>query len=69
MKRKNKMTHKEVTAIEELQQFKEFLGPIADRYTPAEVRQLRDEMRIMADILLDFYLLKRKERKQRHIRF
>jgi len=69
MKKKNTMTRKELTAIEELQQFKEFLGPIADRYTPAEIRQLRDEMRIMADILLDFYLLKRKEKKQKHIRF
>lgn len=39
-----------------LEEFKVFLGPLADNYTSAELLRLRDEMHVMAEILLDFYL-------------
>ncbi|MGA2595347.1 MAG: hypothetical protein ABSH32_36100 [Bryobacteraceae bacterium] len=42
--------------MQELDDFKKFLGPIANDYTDAQLLQLRAEMRVMADLLLDIYL-------------
>jgi len=42
--------------IDELEEFKLFLGPIAREYTDGQLRQLRREMHAMAELLLDIYL-------------
>jgi hypothetical protein len=39
--------------------FKDFLGPIADRYSDPQLVQLRSDMRAAARLLLDLYLLKK----------
>ncbi len=46
----------------ELEEFKEFLGPIATRYSDAQLIQLRSDMHVAARLLLDLYLLKRNTR-------
>jgi len=48
-----------LVAMQELEEFKTFLGPIAKDYTDPQLLQLRAEMRVMADLLLDIYLDKR----------
>lgn len=45
--------------MEELQEFKSFLGPAAEDYTEAQLRQLRQDMQAMAELLLDFYFSKK----------
>ena len=50
----------EVVPFTDLDEFREFLGPLAEGYNDAQLRQLRDEMRIMAEILVDYYILQRK---------
>jgi hypothetical protein len=45
--------------MDELERFKEFLGPTARDYTNAELRQLQREMHAMAELLLDIYIYKR----------
>ena len=42
-----------------LEEFKAFLGPLAEDYTEGELRQLSREMSAMAEILLDLYSAKR----------
>lgn len=39
----------------ELDEFVRFLGPVAARYTRAELRQLRREMYELAELVLDFH--------------
>jgi hypothetical protein len=43
-----------------LESFKAFLGPIAARYSDAQLVQLRSDMRVAARLLLDLYLLKKQ---------
>lgn len=50
----------EVVPFTDLDEFRKFLGPLADGYNDAQLRQLRDEMRLMAEILVDYYSLKRQ---------
>lgn len=50
----------EVVPFTNLDEFREFLGPLADGYNDVQLRQLRDEMRLMAEILVDYYLLRRR---------
>jgi hypothetical protein len=45
---------------ESLESFKAFLGPIAVRYSDAQLIQLRSDMHAAARLLLDLYLLKRQ---------
>ena len=45
--------------MDELENFKEFLGPIAQDYRNAELRQLHNEMHAMAELLLDIYLYRK----------
>jgi hypothetical protein len=45
---------------EEIVEFKNFLGPIAKQYNDAQLRQLRREMRQMAELLLDIYLYRKR---------
>ena len=45
----------------ELEEFKTFLGPLAKEYTDAQLRQFRYEMYAMAELLLDFYEIKRAQ--------
>lgn len=42
--------------MDEIQEFKAFLGSAAQGYSAAQLRQLRDEMNSMAELLLDIYL-------------
>ena len=45
--------------MDEIEQFKNFLGPAGKGYTDAQIRQLRGEMQAMAELLLDIYLYKK----------
>ena len=47
--------------MDEIEEFKRFLGPSAKDYRGAQLRQLRYEVREMAALLLDSYLDKRRE--------
>lgn len=58
-KRKN-VDDYEVVPFTDLDEFRQFLGPLAEGYNDVQLRQLRDEMRIMAEILVDYYILERK---------
>jgi len=42
--------------MNEIQKFKEFLGPIAEDYNDGQLRQLRREMYTIAGLLLDIHL-------------
>lgn len=44
----------------EIEEFRKFLGPIASHYSECELPQLRREVYAMAEILLDFYLEKKR---------
>jgi hypothetical protein len=44
----------------ELEEFKAFLGPLAEDYADSELCQLRREMNAMAEILLDLYIAKNR---------
>ena len=50
-----------VKAMDEVKQFREFLGPAADGYNDAQLAQLRREMQAMAELLLDIYLYKKSQ--------
>lgn len=43
---------------DEIEEFKQFLGPAGAGYTGAQLPQLRREMHAMAELLLDIYLYK-----------
>ena len=43
-----------------LESLKAFLGPIAGRYTDAQLVQLESDMRAAARLLLDLYILKKQ---------
>ena len=45
--------------MNEIEEFKNFLGPIAKDFTDAQLPQLRREMYAMAELLLDCYLSKK----------
>jgi hypothetical protein len=47
-----------------LESFKAFLGPIAARYSDAQLVQLRSDMRAAARLMLDLYLLKQQHPDQ-----
>jgi hypothetical protein len=46
--------------VEDIDQFKNFLGPLAKDYNEAQVRQLQREMYAMAELLLDLYFASKK---------
>ena len=60
MSKKTDDSDYEVVPFTDLDEFREFLGTLADGYNDVQLRQLRDEMRLMAEILVDYYLLKRQ---------
>lgn len=46
---------------DEMGEFKQLLGPkLAGQYNEGGLRQLRDDMHAMAEILLDFYIEKKR---------
>ena len=45
--------------MDDLETFKQFLGPLAEKYAETEIRQLHYEMRAMAELLLDIYFKKK----------
>jgi hypothetical protein len=50
---------------EELLEFRKFLGPLAEPYSEAQLRQLRREMYTLAELLLDIYLENRRRDNKR----
>jgi len=42
--------------MRDLENFKQTLGPLAEKYTPAQLEELRRQMYGMADLLLHIYL-------------
>jgi hypothetical protein len=49
---------------ENIASFRTSLGPIAARYSDAQLVQLRSDMRAAARLLLDLYLLKKRQATQ-----
>jgi hypothetical protein len=49
--------------MDELIEFKKFLGPVAKGYSEAQLQQLRREMYAMAELLLNIYLSGKQGRK------
>jgi hypothetical protein len=49
---------------ESIESFKAFLGPIAARYTDAQLVQLRSDMHAAARLLLNLYLLKKQHQNK-----
>lgn len=47
--------------MDDIETFKQLLGPVADDYTEAELRQLRHELQAIAELLLDMYLYKKRK--------
>lgn len=45
----------------ELEEAREFLGPLAAQYSDEQLGQLRREMYAMAELLLDIYLYKKRQ--------
>jgi len=58
MKRMPLAKEVEKTPGTELEEFKKFLGPLATEYTASQLRQLRQEMQAMTELLLDLYASK-----------
>ena len=46
--------------MEDIEQFKKLLGPLALDYNEAQLRQLQNEMSAIAELLLDLYIARRK---------
>lgn len=59
-KRKSLQRFRSDADIADIEDFKAFLGPLADDYTVPELRQLRNEMQAMAEILLSAYIQKQR---------
>jgi hypothetical protein len=57
-----------VQDLRNIEEFKAFLGPVANGYNSAQLRQLQREMFAMAELLLDLYLDK-KRKESRHFIF
>jgi hypothetical protein len=57
--------------VEDIEQFKKLLGPLANDYNEAQLRQLQSHMDAAAELLLDLYIAKKKgeSRKRRPLRF
>lgn len=51
--------------MDDLEGFKKFLGPLAQRYSEAQLHQLRREMYEMAELLLDLYLYRKREKARK----
>jgi len=49
--------------IMELDEFRQFIGPMAKEHTEAQILQLRREMYGLAKLLLDIYRFKQEEKK------
>lgn len=47
--------------MDEVEEFRKFLGAAAEGYSDTQVRQLRREMHAMAELLLDIYLYKKRQ--------
>lgn len=69
MKKRRRTTRLVPASKVELEEFKAFLGPLANDYTDGELRQLRQEMYAMGDILLDLHIAKNKTRELPSIEF
>lgn len=48
------------SSVEDIDQFKKFLGSLAKGYNEAQVRQPRREMDTLVELLLELYLAKKK---------
>jgi len=59
-RRRNRKSQEESSIKGTLESFKAFLGPIAGRYTDAQLVQLRTDMHAAARLLLDLYLMGKK---------
>lgn len=49
--------------LRNIEEFKAFLGPVANSHSDAQLRQLQREMFAMAELLLDLYLAKKRSAK------
>jgi len=51
--------------MDEVKEFKRFLGPGREGYSDAQLRQLHREMSAMVELLLDIYLEKKRNSDRR----
>lgn len=47
--------------VDDLEELRQTLGPEAENYTLAQLRQVQDDLRALADILIDIYLSKHSQ--------
>jgi hypothetical protein len=69
MTKKKTIPTKRADLIHDLKEFRERLGPIANNYTPSELRRLRDDMKVMAEVLIAFLLEERKNQSKDTIKY
>jgi len=50
--------------MDEMENFRAFLGSAADGYSEGQLRQLRREIHAMAELLLDIYLHEKRNETQ-----
>lgn len=51
--------------MDDIEDFKKFLGPIAKDYNDAQLHRLRREMDALAELLLDIYIDKHRKSRNR----
>jgi hypothetical protein len=69
MKKRRRATRVVSVSKAELEEFKAFLGPLANDYTDGELYQLLREMHAMSEVLLDLHIAKDKARELPSIEF
>ena len=50
----------------DLDAFELFMGPLAAKYNRSQLRQLQTEMRLMAEILVEYYHFKLEEERKKN---
>lgn len=50
--------------LRDLDSFRLFMGDLAYKYNDHQLRQLQTEMRLMADILIEYYCLRLEEKEK-----
>lgn len=50
--------------LTDLDSFRLFMGPAAYRYDDAQLKQLQTEMKLMAEILIEYYVLRLEEKRK-----
>ncbi len=61
---KNRQKRDAGSDLRNLEEFEDYLGEAAGLYSDGELRQLQQEMFTMAELLLDFYLMRHRKQEK-----